>query len=58
MWDEMESSVQGSFVILDSMLHGFLPQYAVACGKASKELHKGTTILRVTPIDDIVIAAK
>jgi hypothetical protein len=39
------------------MLHGFLPQFAVACGKASGELHKETTILREIQIDDIVIAA-
>ncbi len=34
MWEASEGSVQGFFVTLNSMLHGFLPQYAVACGKA------------------------
>jgi hypothetical protein len=55
MWNADEGSEQGFFVTLDSMLHGFLPQYAVACNKADGILHKDTTILHMTQIDDIVI---
>jgi len=56
-WQTCEGSVQGFFVTIDSMLHGFIPQFAVAIGKDNGKLDKGTTIERVVLIDDIGIAA-